>query len=152
MGRYRKRSDRPVVVIPGVGVVREGQVLDGDYDRFVPGLLEDVSDTDVFPIVPEAPALRAVSEPPPAPESEPPPPPEPALESESPAPEFSERDTVPPPFRAEGDFPPYEEWSYADLLTEVGARDLTPGDRKKETLIEALVTDDTEQETPDEVS
>ncbi len=55
MGKYRKRADKPVIVIPGVGAVADDRVLEGDYDRFVPGLLE---------VAPEG---AAVSAPAPAP-------------------------------------------------------------------------------------
>lgn len=49
MGKYQKRADKPVVVIPGVGAVANDRVLEGDFDRFVPGLLERLPDDGVAP-------------------------------------------------------------------------------------------------------
>lgn len=40
MAKYRKRADRALVVIQGVGALTDDRVIEGDYDRFVPGLLE----------------------------------------------------------------------------------------------------------------
>jgi hypothetical protein len=44
MPRYRKSADKDVVIIPGVGRVAPGQILDGlEYQRFADlGLLEEI--------------------------------------------------------------------------------------------------------------
>ena len=77
MGKYQKRADKPVVVIPGKGAIADDRVIEGDFDRFVPGLLNRLED--------DAPVTAPVSAPAPepAPESEPAPEPAPEPEPES---------------------------------------------------------------------
>lgn len=44
MAKYRKRAELGSVYVPGVGRVTDDRLLDGDYARFVPALLVEVSD------------------------------------------------------------------------------------------------------------
>lgn len=80
MGKYQKRADKPVVVIPGIGAVANDRVIEGDFDRFVPGLLDRLADD--APVSASAPAPAPAPEPAPEPEPEPEPAPEPDPEPE----------------------------------------------------------------------
>jgi len=85
--KFRKRPDLHMVVIPGVGRIRDYQVIEGDaYARYVPHLLEEVPET------PSAPPP-----PPPPPPSAPPPPPAVAAVMPVPVPE-AEAPTALEPF------------------------------------------------------
>lgn len=44
----------------------------------------------------------------------------------------------------EPNLPPYDEWDYGDLKSEVATRELDVADQKKDTLVAALVADDEE--------
>lgn len=79
MRKFRKRSDKDMVIVPGVGPVRDDRVFEGDqYAKFCPSVLEEVvsegPDTDRFVQPSDVVATRAPA-PAPAPASEPPPPP-----------------------------------------------------------------------------
>lgn len=87
MGKYQKRADKPVVVIPGKGAIADDRVIEGDFDRFVPGLLNRLAD-DV-PASAPAPAPAPVPEP--VPESAP----EPAAESDPEPESESEEEETP---------------------------------------------------------
>lgn len=45
MAKYTKRPDFSSVHIPGFGMLAGTQVIEGDYDRFVPSLLVKVADS-----------------------------------------------------------------------------------------------------------
>lgn len=49
MAKYKIREGLAMTVIPGVGAVKPGDVLDGDYDRFVPGKLQKVGESASAP-------------------------------------------------------------------------------------------------------
>lgn len=40
MAKYKKNPAAPLVIIPGVGMVAEGQTIEGDYEQYVPLLLQ----------------------------------------------------------------------------------------------------------------
>jgi hypothetical protein len=42
MPKYMKHPDLSHCLIPGVGRVKEGQILEGDYARFTPDLLVEI--------------------------------------------------------------------------------------------------------------
>lgn len=59
MSFYVKRADRDIVVIPGVGAVSDGMVIEGNFDRFVPGLLVKVANP--APIAPVPPPPKSIA-------------------------------------------------------------------------------------------
>lgn len=104
--RYTRKPGLALCVIPGVGAVKEGQVLEGDqYARFCPGKLVEV--TGAPPSPPEADrrfveardgaGLRSdatVKVPVPVPESEPEPPAVTAADSDAPSMEWRKAELV----------------------------------------------------------
>ena len=66
MPKYEIKPGLALTTIPGYGVVKPGDIIEGDLDRFVPGKLRRVRDVPVPVPVKAAP----VPEPVPEPESE----------------------------------------------------------------------------------
>ena len=129
MARYRKRADRALITIPGVGVISDDRVLEGDrFARFCPGLLEQLPAGG--PTVPPASPL--------------PPPPRMPSEArqvtEAPVEDSDTADVEEDSGSEEA--VDYSEWSYGDLRDEVKRRGLTPEGRTKVDLAEALANDD----------
>lgn len=67
------------------------------------------------------------------------------LDLDAPEGEPVEVDPDADPDDEEDDVPPYEEWEYADLKTEVSTRGIETEDQKKDTLVAALRADDEAQ-------
>jgi hypothetical protein len=73
MAKYKRRPDRTTVYIPGLGIVAGDQVIEGDYDRYVPSILVKLAENPSLPLVVEESSLPLVI----APSSDLSPPPEP---------------------------------------------------------------------------
>lgn len=100
MGKYRKKAGKSVIVIPGVGAIANDRVLEGDYERFVPGLLERVPEGDSAPA------------------------PEPELESQRPT--LVEPEKVTEPVPAEPEEEPEEEEEASEEASEEEYEDEEP--------------------------
>jgi hypothetical protein len=69
--RFRKRTDRGIVILPGIGRVTDSQILVGDqFRKFCPDLLEEIPDEPALAV--PAPVAKPLPPPPPAPVPPPP--------------------------------------------------------------------------------
>lgn len=79
--KFRKRPELHSCALPGIGVVPEGKILEGDeYAKFCPSLLVEVPESEVVKVA--APSPPPPPPPPPKPAPKPEPKPEPAPEKE----------------------------------------------------------------------
>lgn len=142
MAKYKKRSDKNLVVIPGVGpITSDDKILEGDqFDRFCPGLLERVPDNatlsgkDPLPAPPKVPVEVEDNAPQDDEEEE--------QEQNDSEETGSEEETEPGNTSGVAD---YSEWAYADLRDEVKKRELVTDGRTKADFVEALTNDDKEE-------
>lgn len=58
MAKFRKKSELGSVYVPGVGRVTDDRVLEGDFARFVPALLVEVTDDVSAPAPAPAPPTK----------------------------------------------------------------------------------------------
>lgn len=113
MPKYEIRPGLTHTTIPGHGAVMPGDVIEGDFDHFVPGKLRRAVSKAVAAPPPPKPA--APPPPPPAPEPEPEPEEDEALTDEETAeqiPDFED----PEPGVVEDDDTPSMEWKKAELV------------------------------------
>jgi hypothetical protein len=122
MPKYTVRDGLPMATIPGAGAVLPGQVIEGDYERYVPGKLKRVADGAPAPKpAPKPPAPALVPAPPPAvADTEPPPPEEPEEEVEEDDEEEEER--------------PSMDWRKDDIVAYASELQLDTSGTKREIL------------------
>jgi hypothetical protein len=149
--KFKKRADLGMVFVPGVGHVRNDQVLEGDqWARFCPSLLVEVLDQDREPTVKvkSSPPPKAAPPPPPppAPEPEPEPEPEEPLTDEEvveqlPT-EFDDSEEAPeedePEEDEEEEEPPSMSWRKAELVDYAEGLDLNVKGMTKAEILEAI--------------